>query len=196
MTTVWHENKYFLGSTHLKYSFADYHATSGFYHAKVRHYSTFCPKTFVERYAATIAPNYSNHRIDLEKGSVVALKVCFKQLHKDRRSGKEHEDDLIRRECTNPIPIDTVEDAPLWSRVYSKSWVISIETISLNGQRHKIEDFLFNIPTVLNFSDKTHPIGEDEAKELAESIILRNFSNFQNEFKTFLTHALKRFEES
>jgi hypothetical protein len=182
----------------LEESFYDYSRSSGFYHSKVRHLHKIDPKAIVESLAKAIAPNYTNHRIDLKKGSVVALKVCFRTLHTQRKNrliGKEQEDDLIRRECTNPNGIDTVETTPLGSRVYSKSWIVTIETISLKGQRHRIEEFLFNIPTIINFADKTERLGEDEVKKRAEQIITQNIENFRKEFETFLNHALIRFTE-
>lgn len=182
----------------LQYSFSDYSRGSGFYHAKVRHISTICPKVVVENLVKDITPNYSNYRIDLEKGSVLALKICFRELHTNltnSQRGKEQEDDLIRRECTNPLGLDTIEATPLWSRVYSKSWIINIEAISLNGQRHKIEEFIFNLPTIINFADKEELLGEEEAKELAKTIITENLKKFRQEFNTFLNHVLKRFEE-
>lgn len=179
----------------LKYSFSDYSRSSGFYQAKVTHTNTICPKVVVENLVKAIAPNYSNHRIDLEKGSVLSLKICFRELHKSRQKSKYQEDDLIRRECTNVDGVDTIEDTPLWSRVYSKSWVVTIETITLNGQRYAIEKFIFNVPTIINFADKVHPLGEAGARELAEKIVSRNIENFRQEFETFLNHALKRFEE-
>ena len=153
----------------------------------------------VESIAKAIAPTYSNHRIDLEKGSVISLKICFRELHKNlenRQKCKEQEDDLIRRECTNVDGVDTIENTPLWSRVYSKSWVVTINAVTLNGQRNTIEKFIFNVPTIINFADKVYPLGEDEAKQLTEKIVIRNIENFRQEFKTFLNHALKRFEEA
>lgn len=182
----------------LEYSFYDYSFESGFYHSKVRHLHNVCPKATVETLAKAIAPNYTNHRIDLKKGSIVALKVCFQRLHTERKIrliGEEQEDDLIRRECTNPNGTDTIECTPLWSRVYSKSWIVSIEAISLKGQRHRIEEFLFNIPTIINFAYTVERLDEDEAKKRAEQIITQNSENFRKEFETFLSHALIRFTE-
>lgn len=182
-----------MASPIFKYNINNY---KDFYCTELQHYSKLCPKKFVKDIILDITPNYSNQRIDIYKGSVIALKLTFQQLHKDcAETRKCGSDDLVRGVCTNANGIDTFEDKKMWSRAYDRKWRISVNAISKDGRRCEIESFYLAYPTIFRFSAIDKPLENSICEYMANEIITTQMSDFKSELTSFLNHALKRFEE-